>query len=310
MDRCSGWAGRLGRGNSPASSDDGLPKDATPCFSPRDAIVFVTSQTGVTPDAAAAPLVLAAHSRRLRRRGAPLQRAVRRGATPLAGLIYGLAVGGDQPRLRPGPDPGGPAGADAPVAGEALRARGRTRLRADDRDWIALGGLVVWALGLTDDDLSHAVRDHASGARLLAGGLGDARLRHPHARSHRRRGLRELSRRPLPPAGARGPDLPLPRRRRLHRLRGDPRRPAAQAYLGAVFAALAEPVRRNAGSTDDYIGDMAMITWPMARGLKDARCVACVFDVLDGSRPRPSWHPLRHRAASAGGPPRRLHAIF
>ncbi|RZK87919.1 MAG: adenylate/guanylate cyclase domain-containing protein, partial [Methylobacterium sp.] len=55
----------------------------------------------------------------------------------------------------------------------------------------------------------------------------------------------------------------------------------AQEYLGAIFATLAEPVRRNAGSTDDYIGDLAMITWPMARGLKDARCVACVFDVLD-----------------------------
>jgi adenylate cyclase len=24
-----------------------------------------------------------------------------------------------------------------------------------------------------------------------------------------------------------------------------------------------------------------MITWPMARGLKNARCVACVFDVMD-----------------------------
>ncbi len=26
---------------------------------------------------------------------------------------------------------------------------------------------------------------------------------------------------------------------------------------------------------------MAMITWPMARGLKKGRCVTCVFDVLD-----------------------------
>lgn len=54
-----------------------------------------------------------------------------------------------------------------------------------------------------------------------------------------------------------------------------------QAFLSAVFATLAEPVRRCQGSTDDFVGDMAMITWPMERGLKNARCVACVFDVLD-----------------------------
>ena len=54
-----------------------------------------------------------------------------------------------------------------------------------------------------------------------------------------------------------------------------------QAYLGAFFAALAEPVRRNGGSIDDYIGDMALITWPMAKGVKEARCVACVFEFAD-----------------------------
>lgn len=55
----------------------------------------------------------------------------------------------------------------------------------------------------------------------------------------------------------------------------------AQGYLGAIFAALAEPVRRHRGATDDYVGDMAMITWPLRRGLKDARCVACAFAVID-----------------------------
>ena len=54
-----------------------------------------------------------------------------------------------------------------------------------------------------------------------------------------------------------------------------------QAFLGAVFATLAEPVRRFYGSTDDYIGDLAMITWPMERGLKDARCVECLFAVRE-----------------------------
>ena len=55
----------------------------------------------------------------------------------------------------------------------------------------------------------------------------------------------------------------------------------AQAYLGAIFAAIAEPVLRHKGAIDDYVGDMVMITWPEARGLTEARCVACVFAVLD-----------------------------
>ena len=55
----------------------------------------------------------------------------------------------------------------------------------------------------------------------------------------------------------------------------------AQAYLGAIFAAIAEPVLRHKGAIDDYVGDMVMITWPEARGLTEARCVACVFAILD-----------------------------
>lgn len=64
----------------------------------------------------------------------------------------------------------------------------------------------------------------------------------------------------------------------------------AQAYLSAVFAAIAEPVRRCQGSTDDFIGDMALITWPMARGLQEARCVACIFAIRDAlAREAPAW---------------------
>ncbi|WP_246179815.1 adenylate/guanylate cyclase domain-containing protein [Microvirga thermotolerans] len=46
-----------------------------------------------------------------------------------------------------------------------------------------------------------------------------------------------------------------------------------QALLGDFMAALAEPVRRCRGSIDDYIGDMAMVTWPLERGVRDARCL-------------------------------------
>ena len=55
----------------------------------------------------------------------------------------------------------------------------------------------------------------------------------------------------------------------------------AQNYLGDIFAAIAEPVLRHKGAIDDYVGDMVMITWPEARGLAEARCIACVFAILD-----------------------------
>lgn len=55
----------------------------------------------------------------------------------------------------------------------------------------------------------------------------------------------------------------------------------AQQFLGALFAAIAEPVRRYYGTIDDYIGDAAIITWPMARGIKNENCIQCVFAILD-----------------------------
>jgi adenylate cyclase len=54
---------------------------------------------------------------------------------------------------------------------------------------------------------------------------------------------------------------------------------AAQELLKAVFAAIAEPVRRHRGQIDDYIGDQVIISWPLARGIEQARCVACVFAI-------------------------------
>lgn len=55
----------------------------------------------------------------------------------------------------------------------------------------------------------------------------------------------------------------------------------AQQYIGAIFAAFAEPVRRYRGEIDDYIGDLAVITWPQARGARDAACIRCLFAILD-----------------------------
>ena len=82
----------------------------------------------------------------------------------------------------------------------------------------------------------------------------------------------------------------------------------AQEYLAAIFAALAEPVRRSRGAIDDYVGDMAMVTWPLAKGAKDARCVSCVTEFLTRiERDAASWRERfgqvpRFRAALHGGP--------
>ncbi|OBZ96192.1 adenylate cyclase [Pararhizobium polonicum] len=55
----------------------------------------------------------------------------------------------------------------------------------------------------------------------------------------------------------------------------------AQQFLKALFAAFAEPVRRYKGAIDDYVGDAAIVTWPLERGVKFARCIRCIFDILD-----------------------------
>jgi adenylate cyclase len=54
----------------------------------------------------------------------------------------------------------------------------------------------------------------------------------------------------------------------------------AQQYLGTLFGTFAEQVRRHRGAIDDYIGDAAIITWPLKRGIKDGCCVSCLFDIL------------------------------
>ncbi|MCJ2006651.1 adenylate/guanylate cyclase domain-containing protein [Methylobacterium sp. J-092] len=59
---------------------------------------------------------------------------------------------------------------------------------------------------------------------------------------------------------------------------------AAQKYLGAIFGALAGPVARARGSIDDYVGDMALVSWTIAQGARDAACLRCVFDFAQNLR--------------------------
>jgi adenylate cyclase len=81
----------------------------------------------------------------------------------------------------------------------------------------------------------------------------------------------------------------------------------AQQMLNSLFAAFAEPVRRNRGTIDDYVGDAAIITWPLARGMKNGRCVRCIFDILNAiENEAPNWlkqygQVPRLRAALHGG---------
>lgn len=51
--------------------------------------------------------------------------------------------------------------------------------------------------------------------------------------------------------------------------------------LAALYAMMDPIVRRHGGAVDDYIGDAAMITWPLAKGLKRAACIHCVFEIMD-----------------------------
>ncbi|GJE18094.1 adenylate/guanylate cyclase domain-containing protein [Methylobacterium marchantiae] len=203
------------------------------------------------------------------------------GAAPLAGLIYGLAVGATTLAFDRGLILGGLQVRLRQLPAKIYVVTAELAYVLMIASGIALGGLIVWALGLTGDALRDAIKITP---RVLAYSLavsamlvfvirmrdligGEVFVNFLVGRYHRP--VREerifLF---LDVVGSTA----------FAETHGDLK---AQAYLGAVFAALAEPVRRNHGSTDDYIGDMAMITWPMARGLKDARCVACVFDVLD-----------------------------
>lgn len=55
----------------------------------------------------------------------------------------------------------------------------------------------------------------------------------------------------------------------------------AQEFLAAFFVQIAEPVRRHRGAVADYVGDMALVTWPLARGIENANCACCIFAIRE-----------------------------
>lgn len=80
------------------------------------------------------------------------------------------------------------------------------------------------------------------------------------------------------------------------------------SLLSSIFTAIADPIRDNAGTVDDYIGDGVMISWQMDKGLRHARCIQCalgIFEVV--KRNSEPWqtefgHRPQIRAALHGGP--------
>lgn len=78
--------------------------------------------------------------------------------------------------------------------------------------------------------------------------------------------------------------------------------------LAALYAMIDPHVRRHGGAVDDYIGDAAMITWPLDRGVKRAACLHCVVDIMaDIRRHEARWQRQhgrvpRLRAALHAGP--------
>lgn len=203
------------------------------------------------------------------------------GASPLAGFVYGFSIGAAALAFDRGLIFAG-------LQAHIRRLPASLYVLAAELLYVlmivvgnSLGGVVVWASGLTTDSLSSAVQ---MTPRVLAYALavsallvfvirmrdligGEVFINFLIGRYHR---PVEEERIFL--------FLDVVGSTAFAETHGDLR---AQEYLSAIFATLAEPVRRNLGSTDDYIGDMAMITWPMARGLTAARCVSCLFDVRD-----------------------------
>ncbi len=54
---------------------------------------------------------------------------------------------------------------------------------------------------------------------------------------------------------------------------------AAHRFLGAVFAAIAEPVAAHGGEIYQYVGDEVVVTWTEGEGTREARPLDCFFDM-------------------------------
>ena len=52
-----------------------------------------------------------------------------------------------------------------------------------------------------------------------------------------------------------------------------------QRLLTRFFFDISEPIARHGGEIHAYVGDEAIITWPLRRALRDAACIRCLFAI-------------------------------
>lgn len=55
----------------------------------------------------------------------------------------------------------------------------------------------------------------------------------------------------------------------------------AYAMISRFFFDVAQETARYGGETHEYIGDAVVVTWPLERAAKDARCLECYFAICD-----------------------------
>lgn len=55
----------------------------------------------------------------------------------------------------------------------------------------------------------------------------------------------------------------------------------AYSMISRFFFDVAQETARYGGETHEYIGDEVVVTWPLERAVKDARCLECYFAICD-----------------------------
>ena len=82
----------------------------------------------------------------------------------------------------------------------------------------------------------------------------------------------------------------------------------AQSLISAVFFDIDGPVVANGGETHRYIADELVVTWPLQRGIRDARCLKCALEIAEVVRMKSERYRKhfgeapRLRIALHGGP--------
>jgi len=63
----------------------------------------------------------------------------------------------------------------------------------------------------------------------------------------------------------------------------------AHAFITSVFFDIDQPILEHGGEVYSYVGDGLIASWPLARGVEDARCLRC-FEAIEAVLARRSGH--------------------